>query len=498
MANGQFFTSSGQAEEAGINVTQPSGFDESQKTIFNPLGSSLNQAAQAAGLDSYTAGLEQGYNFVDTHQPGVIKTDQAKDDIQTDVENLQGLQNEEAPVKEEKDTSAQDALDALNDGELTPEQEELQGINEQISTEIDTQSNLIDQARTGLSQDLQNQLSGIQESYGRRKRQMEIFNKNQIKGKALRGARTGRQRFAADLQMDIMSAEESAGVQRISDIDSAMRQEMNAAESAFRQNDLSLLREKSLSIQSLLEQKRQAVLDQANLSNQQEQRLMDRIKFNQEQQVFEQGQAEYTAEIEAINKVEIDENGNITSPTDEEINSIAEMEGIDPDILRATIKSRIAELEKAQVEARDDELDRIKKEISIEQAELNLQQDKARGIGGGGGGGNTPEDTTIASDIFTPTTGEQRELDRMSSALGFNLNQFSGKFMNTVFSFLTPAVREDFFRDLIKEINSGQSSPDPSQFLIDFIEKKEGKDEEAESLADFEKRLEVLATGITK
>jgi len=48
---------------------------------------------------------------------------------------------------------------------------------------------------------------------------------------------------------------------------------------------------------------------------------MDRIKFNQEQQVFEQGQAEYTAEIEAINKVEIDENGNITSPTDEEINS---------------------------------------------------------------------------------------------------------------------------------------------------------------------------------
>jgi len=51
---------------------------------------------------------------------------------------------------------------------------------------------------------------------------------------------------------------------------------------------------------------------------------------------------------------------------------------------------------------------------------------------------------------------------------------------------------------LIKEINSGQSSPDPSQFLIDFIEKKEGKDEEAESLADFEKRLEVLATGITK
>jgi len=78
---------------------------------------------------------------------------------------------------------------------------------------------------------------------------MEIFNKNQIKGKALRGARTGRQRFAADLQMDIMSAEESAGVQRISDIDSAMRQEMNAAESAFRQNDLSLLREKSLSIQ---------------------------------------------------------------------------------------------------------------------------------------------------------------------------------------------------------------------------------------------------------
>jgi len=491
MANGQHFTSEAQAQDAGT---------PQDKTIFNPLGSSLNQASQEAGFANAADAREQGFNLVDvTSKPkGIIKTDQAKEDIQTDVENLQGLQDEEAPVKEKKDTSAQDALDALDDGEQTPEDIELKAISDQRNAEIEAETARIDQARTGLSQDLQNQLSGIQESYGRRKRQMEIFNKNQIKGKALRGARTGRQRFAADLQMDIMSAEESAGVQRISDIDSAMRQEMNAAESAFRQNDLSLLREKSLSIQSLLEQKRQAVLDQANLSNQQEQRLMDRIKFSQEQQVFEQGQAERTAEIEAINKVEIDEDGNITSPTDEEINNIAEIEGIDPDILKATIKARIAELEKAQVEARDDELDRIKKEISIEQAELNLQQDKARGIGGGGGGGNTPEDTTIASDIFTPTTGEQRELDRMSSALGFNLNQFSGKFMNTVFSFLTPAVREDFFRDLIKEINSGQSSPDPSQFLIDFIEKKEGKDEEAESLADFEKRLEVLATGITK
>lgn len=353
MANGKFYTSEAEAQASGIDTTQRESVSGTNvelgtgdsKIIYNPKGSSLNQAAQAAGFASAAEARAKGYNLVDTYKaPSIVTSDKVKEDVDSSVENLDQMTEQMGQTPKPKETDIQSQVDKYM--AESPEANAVAEANAQIEATMSQYNSQLDQYKATMAENHQGIMDGIKASYDRRIKEMEVFNQNMLGGKQLRGVRTGRQRYARDMQADIISKEEVAGLKRINILEQMMQQELLAAQQAFDSNNLSLLAQQTETLTNLYNQKRQAALDLANLASDQERKIMDRAKFNMEMTKFEDEQAEKFATNFATGLVDIDDEGNIIEPTTEEVYKYAEENGIDPIKLLGSVNSRIDEMKK--------------------------------------------------------------------------------------------------------------------------------------------------------
>ncbi len=140
-------------------------------------------------------------------------------------------------------------------------QSELDTANTQIDLEFQQSFDLLEAQKRNMDANTAAMISDIQRSMGRARDQQRVTNKNRLKGLEIIGSRTGRQRFAAEIQSSILGAEERAGIQAIADINAQEQELIRQARQANDEGSFTLLRERMSLMGQAREAKRAAVKD---------------------------------------------------------------------------------------------------------------------------------------------------------------------------------------------------------------------------------------------
>lgn len=170
--------------------------------------------------------------------------------------------------------------------QLEKEQQVLQQQLQEVSTAVDTAFGQIftdlEQRKATLDVRTQETVTRIQGIFARRRDQLNITNANRLRGLEIAGIRTGRQRFAPEIQSGILSAEEKAGIQRLTELDVEEEQLILQAEQANEDNQLVLLFRRF----ELASQKRREKVDLINnlfeMSRRAEERAIEQARFGME------------------------------------------------------------------------------------------------------------------------------------------------------------------------------------------------------------------------
>lgn len=371
MADGKNYTSEAQAQDAGLDTSQKGYFpgtnvalgtaDQTSKVIYNPQGSSLNAAAQAAGFGSASEARAAGYSFVDTDYktPSIVTSEKAKTQTDSNIKDMNAMAEQLGQTPEK---TATDDMQSKVDKYMaeSPQAKAVADAIAQIESTIKNRTSQVDQYEATMAENQKGIMEGIKASYARRIEEAKVFNQNVLGGTQLRGVRTGRQRYAREMQADIVSKEEKAGLDRIGSIESQMQQELMAAQQAFDTNNLKLLSQKTELLTNLYNQKRQAAIDLATMASNYETQLRERARFNMEMINFEDEQAQKIGMMLAPTLLETDAEGNLMMPDDTKLNDIAEQYGIDTLILKSSLNTQIGEIEKMNREAQKEYFETLK------------------------------------------------------------------------------------------------------------------------------------------
>ena len=179
----------------------------------------------------------------------VVTTDKVEEEIDKTQEEIDA-------AKERQDKEINIGADTLAD--LT--KDDINAANVELEQEYGEMSGLLDQRKETLEGRTQSRIDQIKEIFRRRKEEMKQMNTNRMQGLTIMGARTGRQRYAPEIQSGILSAEESAGLQRLADLDAQEQELIMNAEQSLEDNQFSLALEQ-INLARGLRQEKDAVVD---------------------------------------------------------------------------------------------------------------------------------------------------------------------------------------------------------------------------------------------
>lgn len=212
--------------------------------------------------------------------------------------------------------------------------------------------NLVSQTnamRASLSGMLQNTINNIQATYARRKDQMKLINENTLASQTIIGARSGRQRYAPEIQTGILSNEERAGVQRLADLDAEEQKLINDAQAAYAENDFKLFNNTWEKTQQIRQEKTNTIINLNKMAIDQENLLINKNKEIRDQQTFDMQMDSAKSDYAAASLIKTDAEGKLVAPTPAQIQAYAQANGIDPTILAATVQSTIGTMQDKQV-----------------------------------------------------------------------------------------------------------------------------------------------------
>lgn len=148
---------------------------------------------------------------------------------------------------------------------------------------LDSYLTQIDAYKLKVDASSQQRLDIIQQTFTQRKAQMEVLNKSILQGKTIFGVRTGRQRYAPELQLQILGNEEKAGIQRLAELDVQEQQLLLDAQDAADTKSFQLLNQKMSLLSDAQKEKKQAVLDLYNMQQEKKQAEFEQIEALQKQ-----------------------------------------------------------------------------------------------------------------------------------------------------------------------------------------------------------------------
>lgn len=231
----------------------------------------------------------------------------------------------------------------------------IQAVDEEINLINDTYNSYL----SSLDTFEQQQIKDIQQEYTRLRRDMERTNEIMQNTTRLSGARTGRQRYAPEIQGGILQAEINAGQQRISDLIQEEQSLINQAKQAMQQQRWGVFKDALNMIRGARQEKSQAIQQHKDniLKQAQEERNKMEFIMNLEKHYADADRAALEdqvnfASIIAPSLVTLDEDSNVVVPTDAQINEYAISSGIDPVTLKSQVQLRVDELRKQSVSER--------------------------------------------------------------------------------------------------------------------------------------------------
>ena len=183
----------------------------------------------------------------------------------------------------------------------------------------------LDASASTLNDQAKAQVANIQEVYQRRKDQMKLINQSTLAAQTKIGIRAGRQRYAPEIQTSILSAEESAGVARMADLDAEEQGLILEAQRANTSKQFEILDKKMGQLTSLQEKKVQLIQDQAKMALQQEQLAIQKAEEARSQLKFAREEEEAMAFSLASSAIGMDT---------EELKQFAQEKGVDFNLLQ--------------------------------------------------------------------------------------------------------------------------------------------------------------------
>ena len=214
----------------------------------------------------------------------------------------------------------------VTDTEVSPMNQLLMDSIEAIDTEVTSFNSLLDQQAKRFDVANQSLISSIQSIFARRKAEQIAFNKSLLAGTRVAGIRAGRQRFAPEIQQSILSAEETAGLQRLANLDAQELSLIAEANSANEDKQFALLNQKMTQIREARREKIALITQLHTLALQEEQNLRERRREEREGITFERTEEQF--QFESLAPAILSELTNDPETNDAIIEQIAKEQGI--------------------------------------------------------------------------------------------------------------------------------------------------------------------------
>lgn len=233
----------------------------------------------------------------------------------------------EAPVV---DTPAVDA--PADSGIDVPETKTLLA---EMDAELENTKSQMETMKANMDASSQKRMDGIMSMYATRKKQMEAINAAHLEGLRVAGITSGAARFTTELNQQILTNEERAGIARLAELDAEEQRLLMDAEAAKLENDFEMLDKNITRISENRREKTQLVQQQFQNAIA-EQNLM--IQQNQERRQAARDERE--ARDSAVDDASI----SLIGSTDDEIRAKAEELGVDANLLKQRQKAAAADL----------------------------------------------------------------------------------------------------------------------------------------------------------
>lgn len=210
--------------------------------------------------------------------------------------------------------------------------EATRALDENYNTYIKSLNTRIDQ----VDAQAKNTIASIQEQYAKRREEMNRLNQNALRAKEIIGTRTGRQRYAPTIQQDILTAEEKAGIDRITQLDSEERAFINQAQQAADAEHWKLLSEALSSARESYKMKIDAIQNQQQMAIQNANLALTQAKEQREQKKnMLDDISTFVSTGGTLSDDDISELSNVTGYTPDFIKSYADMASEQQDIAKA-------------------------------------------------------------------------------------------------------------------------------------------------------------------
>lgn len=194
----------------------------------------------------------------------------------------------------------------------------------ELDAEAEQLTKMYDDMAVSYDSRTKSQVDQIKAMYARRKEQMKVVNQARLGSMTKAGMRAGRARYAKEVETSILSAEERAGIQRLSDLDREESMLIQQAEDANTDVQFKLLNDKMARISEVRAKKSQLIAQQHQMAMEQEDLMMKKAKSAREDAKFELDVIKFQDEMQQNNfdralsvaknngyKVGFDVNGNL-------------------------------------------------------------------------------------------------------------------------------------------------------------------------------------------
>jgi hypothetical protein len=203
--------------------------------------------------------------------------------------------------------------------------------------------------------ELSPEIQRVKDTFAKRINEMGTTNKALQGQVALGNVRSGLARYAQATAEGLVSAETTAGMDRISELESQKMTAIQQAKDALKSNakdKWKMFNEYMNTVASTYENKKKAVLDLAQMVKDEETAATTKAMNDLQLQKAKMDVQSDKADNVASGSVDVDEEGNIIFPTADDVAKLAEEKGIDPDILTNAVNERIDALKKIAREER--------------------------------------------------------------------------------------------------------------------------------------------------
>lgn len=259
---------------------------------------------------------------------------------------------------------------------------------DQVNKPLDEELDFINSAFEGMKETrdaaLQNQIARIQAMYQQRREEQRRLNDAILATQTQAGIRSGRNRYAAEIQSGILSEIEQDNLSKIQALDSEEQQLIEAAQIANNEENFAAMIKNFEMARQVRMDKQQAIKDLRDAAVQQNSLILEKARAAREELRFQQEVREYERKVMledtgmiAGNLIEVEEvlmedgttTFNLIPPPPEQIQAIADELGISAGYLSSAVKKQYQELSKMTD-------DQVKRELEIMKIQKDLKEEK--------------------------------------------------------------------------------------------------------------------------